>query len=163
MRKPTGTGIRIDVQIVDAAGPELKAASRKIVAATRRGIKTAGEKAILPHARHVIDERTPVSPGQLVVKTTTRDGYLTVTRRKDARKVGYLNYGGKLKAVEPKKRKAIAFKGKDGRTVIVRRTAVRKHEGGRFLEKAVEDRFPQYRDILLEEIMAVFGDLEHTP
>lgn len=158
-------GIRINAQIIgaDSTEREFAQARNRIVGAQRRGIKAAGDRAILPHARRAVTDKTPVSAGAVVSRSTTSYGYLTVIPRKKNRIVGYLNYGGRLPVLEPKRRKVLRFIGKDGQPVFTTRVEGRKHEGSRFLEKAVELGRPEYEQILLEEIMDAFGALDHTP
>lgn len=152
---------------VEKTSDEFKQARREIYRRTRTGMKRAGERTILPAARASTAVRTPLQGSQVVVKSTASYAYLTGQTVKAGRILGYLNYGGYLKPVQPKKRRkgagghapAVAF----GGIVVARTKRMRHHTGTHFLEKARDAGFPQYERVLLEHLMASFDPLEHTP
>jgi hypothetical protein len=154
--------IRVTATIsgVDSTTAEFKQARREVYRRTQRGIKQAGEKAILPHARRETASDSPTDPGQIVVKTTSQYGYLTTRTKKAGRIVGLLNFGGILHApVVPKKKQAVAF----GGVVVAKVTSPRHYKGKHFLEKSIIQGLPMYTTVLLKEIMHAFDGLEHTP
>lgn len=158
----TGPLIRVTATIegADKTSDEFKQARREIYRRARRGIKDAGEQAILPKARRGTEVHSPVAGTQIVVKTTASDGYLTAATKKGGRIVGLLNFGGTVRGpIRPKKKQAVAF----GGVVVAQVKTARRYTGEHFLEQARDEGFPLYSQILLERIMVAFDPLEHTP
>lgn len=153
--------IRIDAKIdADQAIDAFKAARRDISRRARSGTKRAGEQTILPRGRRGVGGHTPVSPSQLIVKTTSTTGFLTVAGKKQGRIVGLLNYGGTVSApIVPKKKKAVSF----GGVVVSQVTAPRHYRGLHFLEKARDEGLEEFGQALLPNILAAFEPLSHNP
>ena len=150
------------IEGADRTSDEFKRARREVYRRARRGIKAAGEKSILPHARRETTQHSPVAAGQVIVKTTTGDGFLTAQTVKQGRKLGLLNYGGTVRdPIKPKRKKqAVAF----GGVVVAQVNTARVYHGTHFLEKARDEGFPEYERLLLTEVMRAFDpDFEHTP
>ena len=144
----------------DEATDAFKRARRDIYRRTKHGLKAAGEKSILPRARRAVTSETPVAASQIIVKTTSRDGYITARTVKEGRKVGLLNFGGVVKApIEPKDKKAIAFAG----VVVSQVNRARRYHGEHFLDRARDEGLDEFGAALLPEIMLAFEPLEHSP
>jgi hypothetical protein len=181
--------IRIEATVdADQATDAFKHARRDIYRRTKSGIKHAGERTILPKARRGVTRRTPVVASQLIVKTTTTDGYLTARTVKQGRKIGLLNFGGTVDApIVPKAaQKKIAatgtrggaykgeiggrkfnFRGKRaiafGGIVVSQVNKARRYRGSHFLEKARDEGLEEFGQALLPSILMAFEPLEHTP
>lgn len=153
--------IRVDAVIdADRATDAFKTARRDIGRRARSGTKRAGEQTILPRGQRSMSAKTPIAPSQLIVKTTTTDGYLTVQGRKQDRVVGLLNFGGTIQApIKPKKKKALSF----GGVVVAQVSKARRYDGAHFLEKARDEGLDEFGMALLPQIMLAFEPLEHTP
>lgn len=153
--------IRIDAKIdADQATDAFKAARRDIYRRQRSGTKRAGEQTILPRGRREMAGHTPVGVSQLVVKTTSTTGFLTVANKKQGRIVGLLNFGGTVKApLVPKRKKAIAF----GNVVVAEVDTPRHYRGLHFLEKARDEGLQEFGEALLPALLEAFNPLDHTP
>lgn len=154
--------LRIDVKITgaDKASDEFKQARREIYRRTKSGMKDAGERAFLPHARAGAQQHTPLASSQVIVKTTATNGYITFANKKSKAIGGLLNFGGNVKKpIMPDKKKALKF----GGIVVSQVNTARRYKGTHFLEDAREAGFPMFSQILLERVMVAFDGLDHTP
>lgn len=153
--------IRIEATVdADQATDAFKRARRDIYRRTKRGIKAAGERTILPKARRGMAGKAPVAASQLVVKALASDGYLTVASKREGRKVGLLNFGGQVREpIVPKDKKALAF----GGIVVSQVNRTRRYRGSHFLEKARDEGLQEFGQALLPEILLAFQPLEIHP
>lgn len=160
--------VRATITGADRTSATFKEARRDIYRRAKRGIKAAGERAILPRARAATGKASPIAGSQVVVKTTSSYGYLTCRTVKAGRIVGLLNFGGTVsEPIIPRGRrlksgrgkKAIAFGG-----IVVSQVTTARHYGAKgFLERARDAGFPLYTEILTGEVMRAFDGLEHQP
>lgn len=161
--------ISVDAKIegVDRTEAQFAQARREIYRKTRTGMKRAGERTILPAARRGTSAHTPVASTQVVVKTTGSYAYLTVATKKAGRIVGYLNFGGRLDPVKPRKGRrgqgghapAVSF----GGVVVAQTLRKRRHRGSHFLEEARDRHLDEFGERMLVDLMAAFDPLDHTP
>lgn len=168
--------IRVQARIegVEKTSDEFKEARKDIYRRTKRGLKEAGERTILPIARRSTERETPRDGGDVVVKTTASYAYLTCRTKKAGRIVGLLNFGGTLRdPIQPRVRAGVPRRArgdkrrpgavKFGNVIVARVERPRRYTGAHFLERARDQGMDEYGRVLLVDLMHAFDGLEHTP
>lgn len=156
--------IQVRATIDDALTKDaLRNARREYRGVVSRVMRETAERTTLPRARAPLGRWA----GDLIVKSSARQAYLTGRTAKAGRIIGLLDFGGVVRStITPKgKGKRKGHKGlkmPDGK-VRANVTTPRVYRGRRYLEAAVAGTIEAYERELLTGLLHSFDPLEHSP
>lgn len=154
----------ITVRFEGEGVPEvLKAAKREVKKRMKAGMADAAKSEVLP----AVQRRAPqIVRHALTVKPTVKGPKITTTGpRKFDRITGLLNFGGTVKSViaptESSGHQALVIG--SGGVIRARVTKPRKYRGKRFIEQGIAVSFSSFEATVLNEVMASFNGIPHSP
>ena len=135
--------MKVVVRIEDAqvlAG--LRAVRRDLNQDVKRVFAVVGGQQVMPYVRRAAPVKTGALRRSLILRATTRGGYITttLTKKQGRRKVGLLEYGGTRRdVIRPRTKKALLLPGGVIRANV---PTARTYRAQRFIRGTLEQRQP---------------------